>query len=703
MIQGYVTLNEAAELEGVKYDAFQKSIVRNRDKYEIKTVANSNGGRAVVLVAVSSLSKSARNAWREREKLRLLAEEKADPEADHPPDIRSEAPWYVGTDVEWYMSTYKENYYKGIELREIIQKFLQYDDRGRTQYADQFAQEHLGKNRRTLYRYLESYNEALAWADRLGRKDGCDYSFFTVLALCRKPKQTGLFPAFTPEVKQAIQNIWFHKDFAKNNSTREMLYEKLQLLAEMNKWDYIPSYQSVTRYINYLMTEAGMENAHYLAARGAKEYKNRKVVKASRDAGNLKVMEVVMGDEHTFDCWVSYTMPNGRVKAIRPVLVAWVDVRSRTIMGDVMCEHANTQILKESVLKMVYQEHGGVPKYLYIDNGKDYTSFEMTGRNRKERHGNELAFEEDVRGFYKSIGVIDDHRAKPYEAWNKGEVERFFGTVCNKFSKWMTSYTGTLTGSRTDGKVTKDIQKMLEAGKLLTIEEFYQKWNEWLHTKYEQSVHSGLRKQGEPHPTPWRVYEEAERYEKALPPKSYATLLMMKEENVLVRNIGIVRNGYEYRADELCDYIGQKVNIRYDPEDVSVLYVFDRKGKKICEAYSQELLAFGAVNENTIRHIAMQKRQMERDRQRLEEARRPFEEINEQYVGFDPVTGGVDLMIGGGKKKAKRSNMVAFPESRMYQENADLRRKRQEEEDADDTYLARSAEAALKKLRAMEG
>ena len=74
-------------------------------------------------------------------------------------------------------------------------------------------------------------------------------------------------------------------------------------------------------------------------------------------------------------------------------------------MGDIICEHANMQILKQSLLKMLYQEHGGVPKYLYIDNGKDYTGFEMTGRSRKERHGNELAFEEEVRGFYKSIGL----------------------------------------------------------------------------------------------------------------------------------------------------------------------------------------------------------------------------------------------------------------------------------------------------------
>ena len=89
--------------------------------------------------------------------------------------------------------------------------------------------------------------------------------------------------------QQAIQNIWFHKDFAANNSTREMLYEKLQLLAEMNGWNYIPSYQSVTRYINYLMTEGGMGSAHYLAARGYKEYKNRKVVKASRDTGAFRL------------------------------------------------------------------------------------------------------------------------------------------------------------------------------------------------------------------------------------------------------------------------------------------------------------------------------------------------------------------------------------------------------------------------------
>lgn len=106
-MEAYVTLEIGAELEGMKYDAFQKSVARKRDKYLVRTVVPENGGREVVMVAVSSLSKSARNAWKEREKLRLLAEAKSNPETEKPADIRADAPWYVGTDLEWYMSAGK--------------------------------------------------------------------------------------------------------------------------------------------------------------------------------------------------------------------------------------------------------------------------------------------------------------------------------------------------------------------------------------------------------------------------------------------------------------------------------------------------------------------------------------------------------------------------------------------------------------------
>ena len=384
MAESYVTLSEAAELEGIKYKTMAQRLSRKKQAFETKTEKSETGGKDVVLVAVSSLSKQARNAWKEREKLKSFTEEfPGEQEAEQKPEV----PWYVNMDVDWYIENYKERYYKAVELGNVVRKFLQYDEGDRTKYAEEFAQKHLGKGQRTLYRYTKAYLEASAWADKLQKEDGAGYEFLKVLCLCRKPKETGCFPSIKPEVKQVIKNIWFNEDFARNQGTREMLYEKLNAIANINKWEKIPSYQTVTRYISYLMEDEGMKNAYFLASRGTREYKNKVMVKGSRDTKGLQVMQIVMGDEHTFDCWVSYKQPNGKVIAIKPHLAAWVDMRSRVIMGDVLCKDANSDILKQSLLKMLYSEPGGVPEYLYIDNGKDYTAKTMTGRDRNDRSG----------------------------------------------------------------------------------------------------------------------------------------------------------------------------------------------------------------------------------------------------------------------------------------------------------------------------
>lgn len=703
MAEAYVTLGEAAELEGVKYNTMVKRLLRKQQEFVTKTAKAETGGRDEVFVAVASLSKQARNAWKEREKLRIQAEAAADGQEA---GKGAEAPWYVNVDVDWYIENYRESYYKAVEIGNVVRRFLQYDEGDRTKYAEEFAQQYLGKGQRTLYRYTKAYLEAAAWADRLQKEEGSGYEFFKVLCLCRKPKETGNFPSFTPEVKQCIKNIWFNREFASNLGTREMLYQKLQAAAQINNWGRIPSYQSVTRYISYLMQEEGMGNAWYLAAKGEREYRNKVMVKGSRDTRGLQVMQIVMGDEHTFDCWVSYKLPNGSVTAIRPKLVAWIDMRSRMVLGDVMCVDGNSDILKHSLLKLIYHDAGSVPQYIYIDNGKDYTSKAMTGYDRRDRRKRKQEdrmsgyFDDMVRGFYRSIGIVDDHEALPYQPWSKGQIERFFGSVCSSFSKWFSSYTGTLTGSSTDAKVDKDIQKMLAEGKLLSLEEFYGKWNEWLHGVYMKKEHKGLKVAGEEWKTPEGVFENAERYFKPAPPKSYATILMMRSENVRVYNTGINRFGFQYRSDELCAYIGRNVGIKYDPEDLSTVYVFDESGRKLCEAYAQELLQIsGTISEKTLRHLKMQKRQEKRDKKLLEEATAPFEEMNEGYIGFSSggVTGGIDLMAGGRVEKGK---VVALPQDRTYQQG--FRGEKQRHEDTPESeYINKKAESALQVLRAI--
>lgn len=118
MAEVYVTLGEAAELERVKYNTMVKRVLRKQESFVTKTEKSENGGKDVVLVAVSSLSKQARNAWKEREKLKSFTEEFPDKKED---EQKPEVPWYVNTDVDWYIENYKERYYKAVELEKFIE------------------------------------------------------------------------------------------------------------------------------------------------------------------------------------------------------------------------------------------------------------------------------------------------------------------------------------------------------------------------------------------------------------------------------------------------------------------------------------------------------------------------------------------------------------------------------------------------------
>lgn len=693
-MEAYVTLIEAAELEEIRYESIKKKVQRNPGKYIINKERRDDGGKEIVMISVSSLSKKARTAWKEREKLKEIVENN---ELSCEQEEAQETPWYVNEDIDWFQEKHKTEWYKAMELGNVVREFLEYSEKGKSDYADVFAQERIGKGKRTLYRYVKAYQEAAAWAHRLNQQDGANYDYLKVLALCRKPKESGTFPSFTPEVKQAIKNIWFNKEFAANQGTRELLYDHLQRLAGINNWERIPSYQSIVRYIGYLMEDEGMKNALFLSGHNEREYKNRVMGKRLIDTTILKPMEVVMGDEHTFDLWVAYKMPNGKVVPIKPVLVAWIDVRSRRIIGDIICHHANSSILQESLIKLINTEGCGVPQYLLIDNGKDYTAEIMTGVPRNERNIEGTDYINLASGFYRKLGIENVHRALPYQPWTKGQIERFFGGVCSRFSKRFTSYTGTLTGSRTDAKIQKDIQKMCDRGELLTMEEFYEEWKKWLREKYEISVHNGLRKAGEQYTRPIELFLNEEHYYKPAPPKAAQTILMYREDNVRIYNFGIRRYGKVYDHPDLRTHIDETLSIRYDKNDISTIFVMDKNGRMICEAECQELLAFGThvSEEALIKHMKAQKRQLQKDRKLLEEANIPFETINEQYIGFSSTVGAPDLMIG--KKPDKKEKVVSMPLDKDYRNGF-----RGKEEPAEENeYINRQAEDALKALRAL--
>lgn len=687
MSEVYITLEEAAGCEGLSYKGLASRVSRNPNIYRTKTEpAAESGGKPRVLVALSSLSSKARRAYKEARNIQ--GEELATEE-----NTSTELPWYIDADLDSYIKKFGKKYYEAVELAKGIQQFLNYADRDRTEYAAAFAAQ-LGMSQRTLYRQAQAYLEASAWAMKIGKQDGLNYDYLKVLALCRKPKEAFTFPSLSEEAKAFCENLWFDPRFAANKGTVDMLYTKLRQTASAKGWDY-PSYQTVARYIGYLMEVKRLKNAHYLAGNGDRAYRNKVMRKASQDIQSVPVMGLVQGDVHTLDIWVEFRHPNGKKTAIRPNLVAWIDTRSRCVVGDILCLTADAQTIKQSILNMVYNEIGGVPQWIKIDNGKEFTAESLTGRPRTER----ISLDSETTGFYRSIGIQDDFRSLPYQPWGKAMIERFFLTLVNRFEKWLISYTGTLTGSRTSSKVKKNIPDMLERGELITMDELCSLWRKWRDEEYHTRKHSGLKEQGERWHTPIEVFQNADRYFKAVPPKSYAaTTLMRAEENVRVYQIGIKRFGYEYRATELDAYIDDHVNIKWDANDVTRLYVYDRiTGDKICEAESQELLRIAPrVPQKALEeHKQAQNRQLKADKARLKELTTPLEERIGQHAAAQDTVAGFFIQ-GEPASKRKPSKVVALPQDKQYRDEV---RSPKKAAAVENDYYQKRAEKVLDKLK----
>lgn len=186
-------------------------------------------------------------------------------------------------------------------------------------------------------------------------------------------------------------------------------------------------------------------------------------------------------------------------------------------------------------------------------------------------------------------------------------------------------------------------------------------------------------------------------YEKAAPPREYAAMLLMKAATARVTNQGINKFGTLYTDTELAYYVNQKVNIKWDIDDVTKLYVYDMDGKKICEAVSAELLAFGPHCSQAAleKHLRDQKRNEREVREYLEERVRPYELRLEDGARPSDAVGMIDLTI----KAAPSQKLVSLPKDRMFRSEQASKASRKKV--TDDTFLNAKGDKALSLLRAM--
>jgi len=285
-----------------------------------------------------------------------------------------------------------------------------------------------------------------------------------------------------------------------------------------------------------------------------------------RDINVLDVGEVLVADGHVlnFQCLNPYTG-----KPCRANMLMWYDWASCYPVGWEIMPTENVQVvaagLRKAILKL-----GKMPKVAYLDNGRAFKAKIFTSKD--------IDFEAaGFSGMFARLG-IETTFAWPYNAQSK-IVERFFGTF-NELERLMPTYTGLSIADKPpymlrNEKLHKKIHEKKYGGWVPTIAEANYIISGWV-DEYAQRPHGGLKGL-----CPGDILEAGQG------PgidEDELRFMMMSMENKQVRRNGIRFMGRNYYHDALYEY-NKRVLIRYDLEDMSKIYVFDKIGARlICAA-----------------------------------------------------------------------------------------------------------------------
>jgi len=283
-----------------------------------------------------------------------------------------------------------------------------------------------------------------------------------------------------------LRRLWETKRKRKVIVCYEMALDKAQQMG----W-HIPSYRVSRRFIQKIKAD----EAAAVAWRRESEQKFTDLHTPSLkgDYSPLETNEFWDADHHLMDVLVKVgekINPNtGEVVSqfARPWLTAWQDMRSRKIVGwRIRLEDPNTDVIMET-LGIAIRTHG-VPENAYTDNGKDFDCQYLTGLTKKQRwklRRLHVAHDQTkLGGVYAALQINHIH-CWPWHGQSK-PIERFFGTLEDRFGRTVDTYCGRKPEERPD-----DLDDMLAAGKAPTLEEFTAAFAQWLEVGYHQKIHTG--------------------------------------------------------------------------------------------------------------------------------------------------------------------------------------------------------------------
>lgn len=345
-----------------------------------------------------------------------------------------------------------------------------------------------------------------------------------------------------------------------------------------------------------------------LCREGEKAYYDKCSPYIRREYESIAANDFWIGDTHTLD--VESMGPDGTLH--RLYLSAWLDARSGIFTGWYVTDHPGSQATLNALRKGILAR--GIPLNVYVDNGREFLTYDIGGRgHRAKKHLADGSAPFAPPGVFERLGIkmtnaiVRNARAKL--------VERRFEDFKNYVSRLFPTYTGGNVVEKpnrlkyvlkqgdhvpTDAEVIAAVDTLIEG--YLNCE------------PYGGSV---AEDKGKRRVDVWRENLPNGAVRKPASERDLQLMLMRTSKPVRVtrRGVTLKLHGLEldYYTPELANLRMQdKVYLRYDPEDLAKVRVYDLEDRFLTEAPQSKLTAGYLETQEQIAELMAAKRKAEK-------------------------------------------------------------------------------------------
>lgn len=333
------------------------------------------------------------------------------------------------------------------------------------------------------------------------------------------------------------------------------------------------------------------------------------------------------GDHTQLDFWCRIASPTSKTgySLIRPWVTAWVDWRTRRVVGCILSISPNSSTILAAFRQgMLDPTNKGGPQVVFIDNGKDYDAWVFDGRTKSQRLQKRhlkagYIPEQEFQGLYREVGVTP-HFVQPYRPQAKGRVERFFNTLHDRFDRRFKTYTGRSPDTRPES-LTKTLK---DPRNIPSFEEVQKRLAEQVAT-YNASSDSQIADMIDPGGAgrlspdqamaSWRTYVKYHQDGVLdLFLHQWQRPLRVGKQGVRLNIAGTVRwyGAYEPALNPFRgrDKNRPQVMVQYDPDNLDRIKVFTTSLDYVCDAVANiRPNAGGSLNEEALRKVSAERRQ----------------------------------------------------------------------------------------------